>query len=497
MDRIERETNIETLRQISLLLDNENKKLLERVRKLTIENAKLQGWEGDTEQLDLTLTRELEELRKRVFDSTDKPRDQEKKRSSKKPKRGHGPRCQPQLPMVEQVHELGPEEMDCDVCGGMVTEMLNQFEESEEITVVERSFVIVKHQRKKYRCSCNAKVVTAPSPPKLIPGGRYSVEFAVEVATAKYLDHLPLERQVRMMGREGLVVDSQTLWDQLDALASRLEPTYEALGDRVLQSPVIHADESGWRWMGSSKPKGSIWSLSSVDTSFYRILTSKSLEAGRSLLAGYRGTVVADGYIVYDSLSRDGPSFRLANCWEHAKRKYEEASEYFPVACSEVLALIRELYKVEREVPGPFPGNIEAQQLRQRLRDEHSRPLVDKIKEWALSQTGLPRSEFGKAVRYMLERWEGLSVFLDDPLVPLDNNAAERALRGPVVGRKNHYGSRSERGAHVAALFYSLCETAKLCGVEPRRYLLQAAFAAIRQPGTVTMPENVTLLSTT
>ena len=170
MVRIENESNIEVLRQISLLLDKENHKLLERVRKLTVENAKLQGWEGNTEQLDLALTRELEELRKRVFDSTDKPRDQENKRSSEKPKRGHGPRCQPQLPMVEQVHELGPEEKDCDVCGGTVAEMLNQFEESEEITVVERSFVIVKHQRKKYRCSCNAKVVTAPSPPKLIPG---------------------------------------------------------------------------------------------------------------------------------------------------------------------------------------------------------------------------------------------------------------------------------------------------------------------------------------
>jgi transposase len=490
MVRIENESNIEILRQISLLLDKENQKLLERVRKLTLENAKLRGWDGNTQQLDLALARELEELRKRVFESNNKRADQEEKKSKKKPKRGHGPRRQPELPLVEKVHELRPEEMDCDVCGGTVTEMSGQFEESEEITVIKRSFVIVKNKRKKYRCLCNAKVVTAPCPPKLIPGGRYSVEFAVEVATAKYLDHLPLERQVRIMGREGLVVDSQTLWDQIDALATHLEPCYEALGERVLQSPVIHADESGWRWMGSSKPNGSIWSLSSTDTSFYRILTSKSLEAGKSLLAGYLGTVVADGYVVYDILARDGPSFSLANCWQHAKRKFEEASEYYPVACAEVLALIRELFLVDRKVPGPFPGNIEAQELRQHLRNEESRTLVEKIKKWAFSQTGLPRSEFGKAVLYMLERWKGLTVFLDDPLVPLSNNAAERALRGPVVGRKNHYGSRSERGAHVAALFYSLCETAKLCVVEPRRYLRDAAFAAIRKPGAVTMPES-------
>jgi len=162
-----------------------------------------------------------------------------------------------------------------------------------------------------------------------------------------------------------------------------------------------------------------------------------------------------------------------------------------------IQSAVSDCYKVERKVPGPFPGNTKAQQLRQRLRDEHSRPLVEKIKEWALSQTGLPRSEFVKAIRYMLERWDGLRVFLDDPLVPLTNNAAERVLRGSVVGLQNYYGSRSERGAEVAALFYIHCESAKLRGIEPRRYLLQAALAAVRQPGTITVPQNVIRLLTT
>jgi transposase len=102
---------------------------------------------------------------------------------------------------------------------------------------------------------------------------------------------------------------------------------------------------------------------------------------------------------------------------------------------------------------------------------------------------GLPRSDFGKAVRYMLERWAGLTRFLDDPHIPLDNNAAERALRGPVVGRKNHYGSRSLRGTEVAAVFYTLCETARLVGVDPHAYLRRAVYAVLEQPGTVTYPE--------
>ena len=142
-----------------------------------------------------------------------------------------------------------------------------------------------------------------------------------------------------------------------------------------------------------------------------------------------------------------------------------------------------------KAAPGPFPGDDEAQKLRLRLRKERSRPILSSIREWALTQRGLPRSDFGKAVRYMLERWAKLTLFVENSLVYPDNNAAERALRGPVVGRKNHCGSRSKRGTEVAALFYTLCETAKLRNVEPRAYLIQAAYAAIEHPGTIILPD--------
>ena len=90
-----------------------------------------------------------------------------------------------------------------------------------------------------------------------------------------------------------------------------------------------------------------------------------------------------------------------------------------------------------------------------------------------------------------LERWIGLTRFIENPRIPRDNNAAERALRGPVVGRKNHYGSRSQRGTQVAALFYTLCETAKLAGVDPHVYLLRALHAAIARPGAITYAEDL------
>jgi transposase len=189
-------------------------------------------------------------------------------------------------------------------------------------------------------------------------------------------------------------------------------------------------------------------------------------------------------------LAREGPAFRLAHCWSHAKRKYEEIAEQWPSACDEIGALIGELYAIERLVSGPF-----------RRRDGASAPAAaapGTISAGARShlavgdgQVGLSRSDFGKAVRCMLERWAGLTRFVDDPCVPLDNNAAERALRGPVVGRKNHYGSRSLRGTHVAALFYTLCETAKLTSVDPHAYLVRALYAAVARPGAVTYPEDL------
>jgi transposase len=488
--RIKNEHDLETLRQIALLQDSENKRLIDRVTKLTVENLRLRGFE-DTAQLELEIRRNLESAREEILRIDE--RQNKAKAEKPAPKReGHGPRPQPHLPMVERVLELPETERKCSVCDGELGEMNGQYEESEVVTVVKRSFVIERQLRKKYRCRCNANVVTAPAATKLQPGGRYSVEFGVEVALNKYADHLPLERQVRMMRREGLEIGSQTLWDQLNVLARHLRPVYNALGEKVLESPVLHADETRWPLMGSNKKSvGTVWGLSSPDIAYYRMLPTKSTEDGRKVLGNYRGIAVVDGYAVYEVLARAGPELRLAHCWAHVKRKFDEASEHYPQACSEVLRLIGELYEVERLVPGPFPGDEEAQKLRLRLRRERSQPILNSIREWALTQRGLPRSDFGKAVHYMLERWEKLTLFVENPLVYPDNNHAERALRGPVVGRKNHYGSRSKRGTEVAALFYTLCETAKLQNVEPRAYLLKAAYAAVENPGTVVLPGDL------
>jgi transposase len=501
---IEREQNLEVLRQVAVLLDRENHRLHEKLHKLLLENARLKGADAATLQLEIEHLQELLAQRQRQLfglSSEKRPRTNgEESASEKLSKTGHGPTAQPELPIVEQTHELPETKEACPSCGGDLVPLGEQFEESEEISVVQRQFVVVKHRRRKYRCRCNAAVLTAPAPPKLIAGGRYSPEFAIDVATSKYLDHLPLERQARIMERQGLAVSSQTLWDQIEALARVLDPTYQALHPRVLSAPVVGADETHWALMhqqgGTSR--WWVWCVASPEAVFYRLCGTRATKEAQALLAGYRGVVMCDGYTAYETLARAGPRAgpTLAHCWAHVRRKFVEIEQSYPEPSNKVLDWIAKLYQIEREVPRGAASEAEAVvRLRAELRQTRSRPVVEELRSWALAQTPaagvLPRSGLGRAVAYLLGMWPGLVRFLKDPRIPLDNNGTERALRGVVLGRKNHYGSRSKRGTEVAALFYSLCETAKLAGVEPGSYLLEATRRALAEPGTVTLPHEL------
>jgi transposase len=491
-----------TLKQVAVLLQKENQRLHDRLQVLLRENASLRG-DTSPEQLQLEIAKLQEQMarfQKKLFaeSSEKRPREPgEDSSSNKDPQRGHGPREQKLLPVVEELHELPPNDRQCPACQGELGEMKGQFEESEEITVVQRTFKIVKHRRQKYRCRCNGAVVTAPSPKRLVPGGRYSTEFAVEVAVNKYGDHLPLDRQRRIMEREGLVVDTQTLWDQVSVLAQAVKPTYEALRDQILASPHIHADETWWRLMdGPSSKRWYVWAVATDKAVYYRIYPTRSAKAAGDLLTGYTGNVMVDGYSAYGSLQRAGPGkkFVLSHCWSHVRRKFVEIEEFYPEECKQILDLIGKLYDLESQAPSldrlEDDMRREALKLRADLRDKQSRPLISQIRNWAYGQRGTRESGLRKAIEYMLLMWSGLILFLDDPRIPLDNNRIERALRGVVLGRKNHYGSRSLRGTEVAAIFYSLLETAKLWKMDPKAYLLAVTKAAIEKPGSVLLPED-------
>ncbi len=432
-----------------------------------------------------------------------------------KPKKGHGPRPQPSLPIREVEHRLDDADRMCPTCGGKLLTMKGQEEVSEQIDVLSMRFEIVLHKLEKCRCGRCGHIETALPPEKLIPGGRYSIGVAAEVATGKYGDHLPLERQADQMERQGLVVTSQTLWDQLKALYKVLLPSYLALQARILAEKLIHVDETTWRLMlKGGTQKWWVWCLVVPDAAFVQILPSRGNSAARSILDGYSGIVVADGYSVYGSLERERsrlggeqvplvtppgappvkplprPDYELAVCWSHARRPLVKGEKNYPDA-KRALDLIAALYAVEAEAERLATDRSSLLEHRGRLRKERSAGLIRDLRVWMDAQQTIPGSQLDRGVQYLREYWVGLTVFLRNPIVPLDNNLAERVLRGPVLGRVNHQGSRSEAGTRVSALFYSLVITCKLINLDPGLYLREAARRALRDPNAITLPHDL------
>ncbi len=504
---IERINDLPTAKQVALLLEHECARLAQRNAVLAKEIARLRGIDpAQSPLLELEkLQQRIAQLERLTFGATSERRadgdeagtDVEPVAAAPAPRKGHGPRTQPTLPMVDVVHELPEAERACGACGKERSPIPGQAETSEEITVVRRRFEIVRHVRTKYLCACEEKpVTTAPMPARLIPGGRYSTDFAVEVACDKYLNHLPLDRQRKMMRREGLDVTTATLWDQVEAVASVLRPAHEALGKWILTKPLIHADETRWKLMIAPKTETwQAWGIACENAVCYRILDSRSAAAGRTLLDNYRGVVMVDGYAAYETIARGSPGMVLVHCWAHVRRKYVDIEHFHPQECKAILGMIRELYAIEAGLPRwPELNGTELEQVlaaRLAARREQSAPVIARILEWAAGVRRTRESALRKAVEYMARRWKGLTRFLDDARVPLDNNLIERSLRPVAMGRKNHLGSKSERGIEATATLYSLIESAKLAGVEPRAYLRAAVTAALETPFRVLLPHQM------
>ena len=481
---LENETDVATLQQAVKLLEQENRKLLQLNLELRQALAEARGDKAQQLEMQIAALEQTLASRNRALfgDSSERRTSEKNTRDAAEPvpQTGHGPR-QLDLPTIERIHELDEADRVCTSCGGMLEEWSGQFEESTEVDILERRFVQLKHKRKKYRCGCGACIETAPGPLKLMPGGRYSIDFAISTAVAKYGDHMPLERLARSLERHGLTIDSQTLWDQINALARLIAPVHDALQAHVLAQPCVGADETHWKILGMQGAHGKtkrwqVWAVSAPDAVFYRIKAGRGLEHAADVLGGYQGQVICDGYSVYESLRKQQRGILLAHCWAHVRRKFIEVEELQPGTCTEVLDLIAALFDVERRAreAGSTPEALLA------IRQAESAPIVDRIHTWAIAQRALPKSPLGKAIAYMGGLWKGLCAFLERADVPVDNNATERALRGIVVGRKNHYGSRSQRGTEVAALFYTVIETCKLRDADPYDYLRSAAHAAHR-----------------
>jgi transposase len=467
---LDREQDIEELRRIAQAQQAQIRLLLETLARKSKEIDALKGKKGDL-QLTLKMLETLQAKARAAEEAIAKAEAKQKKERA--PRSSTGPTEQPRLPVVDQEFVLDDADRVCPSCGGGLLPMQGQFDESEMIDVVEVSYRLVHVKQQKYVCRCGSCVETALGPERALPGSRYSLAFAVKVILDKWLDHIPLERQARILERHGLVVTSQTLWDLAYAVAQRLSIVDAALAKHVLEQPVIGLDQTSWPRLETDATKPwQMWALTAPGVVVHRIRDDKSAATFSALVGDYRGVIVADALGTHEAGARASPNIVLAACWAHVYRRFEEAAPDHPDA-ERALAWIGALYQIDRDADGDAV-------IRAELRRTRAQPVLDELKTWLWTHAEMTTLSIGKAAAYTLGIWDRLTRFVDDTRIPLDNNATERAIRGPVVGRKNHYGSKSRRGTEVASRLYTILETAKLHDIDPASYLHAAIIAADR-----------------
>jgi transposase len=480
---LDREQDIEELRRVAHAQQAQIKLLLEAIAKQNAELAKYKGTKGDA-QLTLKMLETLQAKAKAAEEALARAEAaQPKPKPERKPRSSWGPTEQPRLPIIEQEFALDDADRTCPSCGGELSAMKGQFDESEMIDVVEVEYRVVKVKQQKYVCRCGGCVETAPGPERALSGSRYSLAFALKVVLDKWLDHIPLERQVRILDRHGLAVTSQTLWDLAYSVSKRLAIVDDALMKHVLAQPVIGLDQTSWPRLETDATKPwQMWAMTAPGVVVHRIRDDKSAATFGALVGDYRGVILADALGTHEAGARASPGITLAGCWAHVYRRFEEAAPDHPDA-ERALAWIGALYELDRTA-----GTDEA--LRGELRRTKAPAILEELKAWLWSQAEITSLSIGKAAAYAIGIWDRLTRFVDDARIPLDNNATERAIRGPVVGRKNHYGSKSRSGTEVASRLYSILETCKLHDVDPATYLRAAVVAADR--GELVLPWTLT-----
>jgi len=475
---VQRENDVEQLRRIP---SAQQIQITQLMRVLSAKCHEFEALKGNPQELQQTLAL-LNQLQEQARAQAQAQAEPEPKTNGKQPRKSRatsGPTEQPELPIDTKVFELDEPDRTCPSCGLRLEPMDGQFEESELIDFVEISYRLVQVKQQKYVCRCGGCVETAPGPERAIKGGRYSLAFAIKVALDKYLDHVPLARQQRILARHGVVVTAQTLWDQVFALGMRLAKTAEAMFQHALAHSVIGLDQTGWPKLdGKGDKPWQMWCVTAPGVVCHKIRDDKGADTFRALIGHYRGVIVRDALKTHEAGARGNDQIKLAGCWAHVFRKFEEALPNHPEA-QLALDWIGQLYAID-ERAGPDLATRAA------LRKAEAPPILVELKTWLWSQAVLKTLSSGKAAAYVITNWDRLTLFVSDPLIPLDNNGTERGIRSPVVGRKNHYGSRSRSGTAVAATLYTLVETAKLHHVNPTQYLLEAVRAADR--GEVLFP---------
>lgn len=409
-----------------------------------------------------------------------------------KARNGHGRQKLPAaLPRQEVVHDLTDEQKPCPECGVPRTRIGE--ESREQLEYVPASLRVLVHTRPKYACAkCQAHVAVAARLPEPIERGLPGVGLLAHVIVSKYVDHLPLYRQERIFERQGVRLSRQTTCGWMAECAGLLEPIWKGMKARVLQSRVIQTDDTPVpvqdpEVKGKNRT-GRLWVyLGDREHPFvvYDYTPDRKAEGPESFLREYAsGYLQSDAYSGYAGLHARG--LVAVGCWAHARRKFHEARTSDPTDAEAALDGIGRLYGVERAAAeeaarrlsdlGPEPSVAQRIALEDEVRTEkratQSRVLLEAFSIWLESRVGrvLPKSPLGDAISYARSNWGSLVRYLDSPLLSIDNNASERALRPLALGRKNWMHLGSDMGGRTAAILLSVTQSAKAFGVEPWGY---------------------------
>lgn len=394
-------------------------------------------------------------------------------------RRGKRKKLPADLPRIEVIHELPEHELTC-VCGCRKHAIGEEV--SEQLEIVPMQIRVIKHVRKVYGCrDCETAPVTADKPVQLIEKSMASPSVLAMLLTTKYVDGLPLYRFEKVLDRHGIDIPRQTLARWVIQCGEHFQPLLNLMRDSLLASRVIHCDETrvqvlkepdrepsshSWMWVQTGGPPDQPVIL-------FDYSTSRAQEVPTRLLEGYRGYLMTDDYAGYNALGAQAGVERLG-CWAHARRKFVEAQKVQPKGktgrADIALKMISKLYGIE------IAYKEKSDEVRKKARQDLSCHVMGQLKEW-LRKT-LPyvttQNALGKAVTYLANNWEKLERYVEEGYLPIDNNAAERAIRPFVIGRKNWLFSDTPRGAKASAQLYSLVETAKANGQEPYAWLRHA-----------------------
>jgi transposase len=481
--------DVESLKQ---LLHEQQAQILEQQRLLLerkIEIARLQlqvaqlrrlKFGRSSEQLDSTIQQlelTLEELEATRTQIRPRPSSADRATESDSPTRqalpDHLPREDRQVPSP----------CSCPGCGGELR-YLGQ-DVSEQLAMVPERLKVIRHIREKFSCAACDTIVQAPAPSRPLARSNADASLLAHVLVSKYCDHLPLYRQSEIHARAGVQLSRSTLADWVGGAAQLLTPLAEAVRVHVLGADKVHGDDTPIRVLspgrGTTK-EGRLWIYANDDRPagnerppavWFTYTPDRKQAHPQEHLRNFHGVLQCDGYEGFERLCdrADQPEpqrIRLASCWAHARRKFFDIHEAqrCPIAF-EALERIGALYDIEHQIRGRPPDKRAA------ARQVRAGPLLEDLRAWLMSSlsTSSKKSALAVAIRYALTRWPSLTAYVKDGRIEIDNSAAERALRGVALGRKNFLFVGSDAGGERAAVIYTLVESAKLYGLDPEDYL--------------------------